>query len=369
MRRIRLIVAFAMATLPAAASSTAQPSVTAQIERYMRGEHAAVVAELEALEDVDGVLEQLRAAVPAWIAAAPERERPARRLAAATFALEAARAARDVDWKHVRRLRAEGNELEGADRIFWKSPPLLIEWGCALLRMQGPPAPSERIWHLAALAVADRASDFEFLIGSPWEERMNAADEIDHLDHSTKRFPREARFALATGIAVEWATWSGARGFVRPRQADAAIKVFEGLFRDDAVGGEANVRAGAIHARANRLEDALEAFSRAERATRDRYVVYLARYFKGHALDRAGRTADAEAAWRGALAVIPQAQSATLALAGVLAKQGRRSEAGALVEAQLSTRPQPPDPWRDYAAADDRFWPELIAQLRAEIKR
>lgn len=335
----------------------------------MRGDHAAVVAELEALKDVDDVLEQLRLNVPAWIAEAPERERAKRRLAAATVALEAARAADQADWKWVRRLGAEADQVEEADRIFWKTPPLLIEWGCAMLRHAGPATPAERTWHLAALAVAQRTGDFEFLIGSPWDARMNPDDEIEHLDHAARRFPREPRFNLAAGIAMEWVTWPGARDFVRPRQADAAIKIFEGLFKDDAVGAEANVRAGAIHARANRLEDALEAFSRAERATRDRYLVYLARYFKGQALDRAGRAPDAEAALRGALAVVPQAQSATLALAGVLAKQGRRSEAGALIEAQLATRPQPPDPWRDYAAADDRFWLELIAHLRAEIRR
>jgi hypothetical protein len=30
-------------------------------------------------------------------------------------------------------------------------------------------------------------------------------------------------------------------------------------------------------------------------------------------------------------------------------------------------QPPPVDPWRTYADADDRFWPELRDRLRAEI--
>ena len=129
------------------------------------------------------------------------------------------------------------------------------------------------------------------------------------------------------------------------------------------------MRLGALHVRRGRVNDALEMFERAETRTRDRYVIYLARYFKGQALERASKPADAEAAYRAALATIPQAQSATIALAAVVAKQGRRSEAAQLVSAQLGTSPAPADPWLGYGAADDRFWPELIGRLRAEIQR
>jgi hypothetical protein len=39
-----------------------------------------------------------------------------------------------------------------------------------------------------------------------------------------------------------------------------------------------------------------------------------------------------------------------------------------LSEAALAA-PMPVDPWRGYADADDRFWPALVSQLRAEIRR
>src|SRR5688500_3507973 len=184
-------VALAAASLAPGSTSAQTSSVTVQIERYMRGDHAAVIAELEAVKDYDPLLESLRRDAPAWIDAAPEGARARRRLAAATFALEAARAAGHVDWKWVRRLTAQGNQPQGADHIFWKAPPLLIEWGCALMRTELSPRPVERVWHLAAMAVAQRAGDFEFLIGSPFAERMNVPDEIEHVYHAGERFKNE----------------------------------------------------------------------------------------------------------------------------------------------------------------------------------
>ena len=373
MRRTHLLSAFLPAVAVIAPLAFAYPpaqtaSVTAQLNRYLAGDFEPVVEQLKALESFDGVLDELRLNGPAWVDAAADNDRPRRRLAAATFALEAARAADHVDWKWVQRLKAQNNERQGADHIFWKAPPLLIEWGCSLMRGEPKPPPIERIWHLAAIAVVQRAGDAEFLIGSPFSERMNADAEIDHVYHASGRFKNEGRFKLAVPIAVDSLTWTPRRDRVAPRQADAAARAFENLLDDASVGGEAAMRLGALHARRGRLDDALEMFERAETRTRDRYVIYLARYFKGLALERASRLPDAEASYRGALATIPQAQSATIALAALLAKQGHRAEAAQMIDAQLSTTPAPPDPWLGYGTADDRFWPELIARLRAEIK-
>jgi len=105
----------------------------------------------------------------------------------------------------------------------------------------------------------------------------------------------------------------------------------------------------------------------AEENTRDRYLVYLARYYRGQALERKQQWAEAEAAYRGALATIPRAQSASMAFAALLSRRGARAEAAAVVSANLSAHPQPVDPVRIYGDGDDRFWPELIARLRRQI--
>jgi hypothetical protein len=76
----------------------------------------------------------------------------------------------------------------------------------------------------------------------------------------------------------------------------------------------------------------------------------------------------AERAYRGALLAVPRAQSATFAVAVLMAKRGERAGAAALVDASLKT-PLAVDPWRAYGDADDRFWPALLAKLHGEIVR
>ena len=376
MRSAILLLPFALvgAVLASDQPSAQAASTLVQLDRYAHGEFDAVVTELKGLRNFDGVLEELRLGGQAWVDAGPEPERARRRLAAATFALEAARAADRVAWKRVIRLDAWVDEKEnihakeGADRVYWNAPPLLVEWGCALLRQTPKPPPIERIWHMASVAAAQAAGDTEFLIGSPFAARMNVPDEITHLWHAQDRFKTEPRLRLAMSIALEWQTWPGSRRTPNVKNHAGVAPKLEELMRDDAIGAEAAVRLGSLHVRTGRLKEALGLFERVETMTRDTYLIYLARYFKGTALEKAGQPADAEAAYRGALAAIPHAQSATLALAALLAKQDRRTEAGALIETQLSTRPQPLDPWRAYAAGDARFWPELIARLRAEVR-
>ena len=352
-------------------------SVATMLERYVSGEHESVVSELQALESYDDVLEQLRRDGPAWIEAGDPAARARRELAAATFALEAARAGEWLEWKILQRQPnpcTDGEYCAPKNVLYWKAPPKLIEWGCELLRRRAVPLPTERWWQLAALAVAQRSEDPQFLIGDPYIGRRametgNTQDEIKHLDHVTPRFPLEMRFVLAQGIARD-----------RDLPEDA-VKAYRALENDPDVGGEAMVRFGAMHIRPrayfitpstpvpikNNFGVALRAFERAEEITRDPYVVFLARFFRGQTLEREGRLPEVERAYRGAAAAVPHAQSATLALAAIVFRAGRRAEALQLVRDMLDAKPRPVDPWRTYMHADDRFWPELIGRLRAEI--
>ena len=330
--------------------------VIALLDQYAAGHFDDVSASLTATRDFNDVLKQLKQSASAWMDAGGPADRPRRELAAATFALEAARAGELDDWKllqHWMRL----------DNIYWHAPPLLIEWGCALLGRAPSRRPIERVWHLAALSVADRAGDFEFLVGSPWEARANPKDEIKHLEHSAARFPTERRFALAQGIAVEWRLFPTRRA----GSAEAQL-IFEKLKDDEQVGAEASVRLGLMRLRNGSVGPALALFDAAEQRTREPYVVYLARYFRGQALERQTRQDEAAFAYRGALAAIPGAQSASFALSALLAGQGHRAEAAQIVDTALGD-PHPVDPWRAYGDADARFWPTLIAQLHEEIRR
>jgi hypothetical protein len=340
------------------------PGAVALLDRYARGDFAAVVTELQHRHDFGDLLSGLRRDAPAWMTAGGPADRARRELAAATFALEAARVDARTEWKTVQR-----NPPFPDPAIYWHAPPLLIQWASGLFADDEPPRPVERWWLLAAVSVAEHAEDPEFLIGSPFQARGNDQDEIEFLRHSLPRFPAETRFALAQGIALDWQTWPDRRGRRdaaggRTREAQ---QVFQNLLNDDAVGGEAAMRLGVVRLRSGNVNGALDMFDRAEDWTRDPYVIYLARYFKGRALERKTDATGAEQAYRGALAARPRTQSASIALAALLFRRNQRAEASAVLDANLSARPQPVDPWRTYADADDRFWPQLVATLRREI--
>jgi tetratricopeptide (TPR) repeat protein len=346
-----------LAALVVARPYATSTSTTTLLDRYSAGHFAEVIGTITRDNNYDDLLKNLTKAAPAWIDAGGPADRSRRQLAAATLALEAARAGTFDEWKLVQNfIRLE--------YIYWKAPPKLIEWGCQILRQAGPPSESERLWHLAALAVAARAGDFEFLIGSPWEARANPWDELLHLEHSAERFPHERRFALAQGIAAEW------RLFPSPRSgATEAQKIFEMLSLETEVGPEAGVRLGFMMLRAGNLAGALTTLASAAARSSDPYATYLAHYFRAKVFERQRQPSEAETAYREALAVIPAAQSSSFGLAALLAARGKRAEASALVDAALMADPRPVDPWRAYGEADARFWPELITRLHAEIRR
>ena len=370
------------AVLGSAAPAARSPSVIEMLDRYLAGRFPEVVEDLRGRAAFDDILEGLRRDGERWIDAAGPSQRERRTLAAATFALEAARAGAWLDWKFIQQQPrvsfGDGNDLTVLNVLYWRAPPLLIEWGCQLLRRQQTPSSSERWWQLAALSVAQRAEDPQFLIGDTKiglgrdaGEIGNTQDEIKHLDHVMGRFPDEMRFVLAQGIARD-------RDF-----PEDAVQAYRALENDPDVGGEALMRLGAMQmprgsgprlvmrgdavSRKPSPDEALTNLSRAEALTRDPYVVYLARYFTGRIFEQQRKSGDAEAAYRGAVAVVPHAQSATIALASLLFRDGRRSEAEKLIADMLAAEPRPVDPWRTYVHADDRFWPQLIARLRQEI--
>ncbi len=332
------------------------PDVRAWLERYGHGDFS-VTASFDAVPDYGAFYESFTKTAPKWIADGPAADRPRRELAAATFALEAGRANELRDWKYVQ-------IWMGLENIYWRSGAKFVEWGCALLRQRPTPAPIERVWHLASIAVADRAVDYEFLVGSPWDGRANPKDEILHLEHAAKRFPGERRFALNQGIAAEWRLFP----LRRTGQAEAQ-KIFETLKDDPEVGPEASVRLGVMAFRSGNVTGALALMQSADERTREPYVAYLARYFAGQARERLKQLPEAERAYRGALAATPRAQSASFALSALLGSQGRRTEAAALIDAALTANPIAFDPWRAYGEADARFWPVLIAQLHEEIAK
>jgi tetratricopeptide (TPR) repeat protein len=332
--------------------------VVGLLDRYAQGDFDGAVAALAPIADFGPLYKDLVANAPKWMNEGGLADVERRRLAASTFALEAARIGATRDWKFVEMFMRLPN-------IHWKPPAQLLEWGCIQMRSAPSPTPIEHTWQMAALAVAGRAQDYEFLIGNPWEGRANPRDEILHLEHAIARFPKDRRMLLAQGIAAEW------RLYPNPRNAglQEARAIFNNLKDDEEVGAEANVRLGILETRAGNPAAASPLFAAAIRMSHDPFVTFLARYFEGQAYERQHRLTDAEASYRAALDVVPRAQSASFSLAALVVARGAREEAAGLVADSVSIAPRPIDPWRVYGDADDRFWPVLIAALRENIRR
>jgi hypothetical protein len=126
------------------------------------------------------------------------------------------------------------------------------------------------------------------------------------------------------------------------------------------------MRLGAMQMRLRQPADALKSFAKTKEITRDSYVIFLSHYFSGKIYEEQPNVKLAESEYRRATEAVRHAQSATIALAALVAADGRRTEAHRLVGDMLAAQP-PLDPWRRYVHADDRFWPLLIRRLRAEI--
>ena len=342
--RVAALVVAVVACVTTRRTAAQAPVVSDLLDRYLRGDYDGVVAGLGSLRDFAPVLDGLRNDGPQWIESGGAATRQRRELTAATVALEAARLGEWNEWK-------TSGIVPGA--FSWRTPPLLIEWGCARFRVDASPRPVERIWQLAALAVAERAEDPDFLLASP----------DGHLRHVWPRFPKEPRFRLAEALALEWQT------FPNPTSPDAAVRALEALQHDEDVGPEATLRLGFLQLRMGDQDRAIGLFDRVATQTRDPWVIYLAHFFTGQAFEHKTRPADAERAFRAALAIAPHAPSASVALGTLLFVNDRRTEATEMVDTMLTARPRPADPWREYGDADDRFWPALIAAVRAEIRR
>lgn len=354
--------------------------VTTLLDKYLAGEFDAVVAHAEALSTAEKILTALDESGDGWINRDGGEARDRRELAAATFALEIARTGVWSAWKfrQVQPLMfvpgadpatSPAGSYRPRDLLTWAPAAKLVEWGCARFRKRPQPTSAERWWQLGAMAVAERAEDPEFLIGAPDNPPANDQDEYVHLQHALARFPEEPRFHLVQALTFEWRTWPEIpRGVVADTSRfGRSLAAYESLLAHGAVGAEAQVRMAGLLVRTGQTARALEMLTAVEDMTRDRYLVYLARFFKGRALEREHRLAEAAEAYRGAVAAMPGAQAASLSLAAHLSAAGRLVEAHELTDRMLST--PAPDPWRGYADADDRFWPEIIARLRAEIQR
>jgi len=190
----------------------------------------------------------------------------------------------------------------------------------------------------------------------------------------------EPRFMLAHAIAQELRTRAGVAssgkgpGFqivLTPAEVSAinlAIKRFDTAARYAPNVAEASVRKGHLLHRLGRFDDALAAFAQADGRSDDQFVNYWCALFQGRTLDALSRTSQAEAAYRRAAGLIPDAQSPAVALAALFMRHDRRTEALEWAETARSAPFDTVDPWWRYWFGDYRFLPDFVGALRKAVR-
>ena len=355
------------------------------LDTYAAGRHDEAIAKAAALPDLGPLRLQFVQQTPAWINADPANA-DRRRAAAAGFVVELAAARLESDWGRL------------SD---------LIEWTCAqILRAgapnartlrvgveaSGPPTPFERSWHIATTALAGRARMRLWLLGPyarlPHQPPLKRAPQKDdppsprHLMHAIERFPGDPEFQLARVVAWTWGRdaepmrnmrqeWRNNMNRWAPARAPQleAIAAFEPLLAVPAVAAEAHIRTGMIYVTVADHAAALRSFEAAQPIALTPQLKYLSHFLAGRSLELLQRETDAMAQYERALAVMPAAESAAIALASLQFRRNEAEPAIALIDTTFATPAASTDPGRLVGYGAYLHWPQIKAAMRAELKK
>ena len=181
------------------------------------------------------------------------------------------------------------------------------------------------------------------------------------IPRALQRCPATARLHLANAFALEQ-QWL--RGRTTPAQETEIVSRYEQAMKFPETETEARVRAARFLYAMGQHEKGLAMLGSATAAGKDLEIRYCAQLVRGQLLRATGRNDDAAAAFRAALAVVPGAQSARVALMTLLVSQGKHDEAAALAEAVQTASRDQYDPWWTYWLGDYRVYPAILDKLR-----
>ena len=325
--------------------------VTDLLELYLEGDFAAAVAPLAKVSNVNSVAVDIEVDGDAWIAkGATPAEIERRRLAAASLALEFA----------VMRMEDE-----------WYTLRPLIEWGCAQLR-KSEPDDRELAWQRAALAAIQGARDNAFNRRLPTPPPTEVIPQLPyHVAHVAMRFPSDPAVQFAQGFFAEFnVPVEGRARFIDIDTAATAsvraIDHYRAAAADPALAHEAALAIGYIQLRMKKLDAVMPELATAAGST-DPFVRYLAHLLRGRTIEQLGGTSEAVAAYRDALSVIPNTQSAAIALSAMLHKADQPDAAVEIMNASFAARPAE-DPWREYGFGQFRHWARYRDRMREAVR-
>jgi hypothetical protein len=335
------------------------------LNAYYEGRHDTAVGQAAALPDLGPLRLQFVQRTPAWINADPA-DAGTRRAAVAGFVVELAGARMESDWGRL------------SD---------LIEWTCAqVLRAGGPPTAFERSWHMATTALAGRARVRVWLLGpyarlphqKPRTPSKDDPPSPQHLLHAIERFPDDPRFELARVVAWTWGRDAEPIRNIRPEYRERmratrpaqleAITALAPLLAVPGVAAEAWIRTGLVHVTVGDHVAALKAFEAARPRAATTELNYLSHFLAARSLEMLNRHDDAIAEYQSALAIVPLAESATVALASLQFLRGEHDASVALIDKTFATTSTTTDPGRLTGYGFYLHWPEIKAAMRAELK-
>ena len=399
------------------ASLSQELEISPLLDRYERGEVERARDVAERVKDFEAFRQSFVTQAPRWINAAGSATIEIRRLRAATFALEVAWA-----WSEA------GPSVEERARD-WRPLRNLIEWACELVRSSSAPTEAERLWFRASFELAMR-TDSVFLFGAGGDasrERSVTTDReygqaLNHLAHGISRFPRDQEFGLlrtehtslpllslalngaiwvAHGISVTSAKYKELQAEARairvrrrlpnaPRHFSDADVLRRSDFLDELAALRSRIEAlvtveelrakvhfdlGVIAYCFGDRAGALRHFAEIDSAARDINLQFLGRFLVGFVNGQEGHEAASEAAYRSAHDLLPDAQSATIALAEILFVTGRRVEATKLAEDGIISRSTlrlggvPTDPWLQFIGFGRVQPSDVLPSLRSAVAR
>jgi VWFA-related protein len=196
---------------------------------------------------------------------------------------------------------------------------------------------------------------------SALEGLFNPENALLFIPRALQRCPANGRLHLAHAVVSEQ-QWL--RGSTTAAQDAEILGRYEEAMKFPDTEVEARVRAARFLQGLGQPDRALEMLDRVlARAPADAELLYFAHLFRGQVLRASGRTDDAAAAFRAALAAWPGAQSAQVALMTLLVNRGDREEAAAISETVQTASGDQYDPWWMYWLGDYRLFPTIVGRL------
>lgn len=361
----------AMLSLSVAAPRAQEPlTVPEAVEAYESGDWRRALDGL----DPRSTAERLATDLDSWIRAATGTHERQRALVAAAFALDAV-------WSATRRgastrwsLPLGSNPGGGTSAVSSQSSQsFLATWAVRRIPPVGPVSATERALFLAAIGIAEDATDWRGLLR-------------DILPLARKRLPDDSRVRLAAVFAqtasdvgpLRSRSWSLSHNFSILREEDlpprmtkplpAAIQAFEVLLTDSSLAGEAELRIGYLELRRKDWPAAINRFDAARSKTADPILLATADYFAGWVHEQLDQPKEAIALYRRALAIVPTMRNLATRLSALLFLYGERAEAYAVLDRALNARPEPVDLLVSLERGDGRFIDGWLSTVRGGLK-